>query len=439
MNIRMEKAGPCRRELHIEIPAERVRNLFAEVSASYAQMARIPGFRPGRAPKELIARRYHKEISGDVKERLIPEGYHAAVKQENLSAVAVLDVRENSLDEGQPFTFSVIVDVAPDFALPAYTGITLQRKQSPIEESDVDAVVKNIREQNGRYEDVAGRPVQTGDLVQIDYEGLCDGQPVEQLAPQAKGMGRGTDFWLIADEENQFLPGFARGLAGASVGDRREVEVDFPTDFPEAALAGKKAAYAVLVKALREKKLPELDAGFLTGVGAASMEELRERIRCDLKNLRERNESRRLQGEIIRRLLETTAFDVPESILQEETRQEVYELVRQNQQRGVSADDIEGRKEELFDNATRSATEKVKLRYILRRIAAEEKIAVEDAEVEARIRGLAAGWGVPPERLRADMEKRKAMGQVRDEVLAMKVLDLLLAKASIADEGNPAT
>lgn len=438
MNIRMETSGPCRRELHIEIPAERVRNLFAEVSASYAQVARIPGFRPGRAPKELIRRRYQKEIAGDVKERLIPEGYQAAIKQEKISTVAVLDVREQTLDENQPFSFSVIVDVSPDFVLPAYTGIALQRKKAAIEEADVDSVLKNIRDQNARYEDIAGRPVQTGDLVKIDYEGTCDGQPIEQVAPNAKGMGKGSDFWLIADEENQFLPGFAQGLAGAAVGDQREITVEFPAAFPESTLAGRKGVYSVRVKALREKKLPEVDAEFLKGVGVETVEALRDRVRADLKNLRERNESRRLQGEIIRHLLEKTTIDIPESILQEETRQEVYELVRQNQQRGISADEIEGHKEELFDNATRSATEKVKLRYILRRIAAEEKLTVEDAEVEARIRSLAAGWGVPAERLRADMEKRNAMGQVRDDVLAGKVLDLLLEKASITDEGNSA-
>lgn len=434
MNIRMEMPGPCRRELHIEVPADQVRSAFDEVTASYLRVARIPGFRPGRAPRDLVRRRYQKEIAGDVKERLIPEGYQAAIKQEKLSTVAVLDVREQSLEEGQPFAFSVVLDVAPDFQLPEYKGIALTRKTPAVGESDIDDVLKNIREQNGRFEDVAGRAVQIGDLVKIDYEGTLDGQPVESLAPQAKGMGKGTDFWLMADEQNQFLPGFAQGLAGAAIGEGREVTVDFPADFPEKALAGRKAVYSVTVKALREKKLPELDAEFLKGVGVATVEELRERVKVDLQQLRERNESRRLQGEIVRHLLEKSTFDVPESILQEETRQEVYELVRQNQQRGISTDEIEGHKEELFDAATRSATEKVKLRYVLRRIAAEEKISVEEGEVEARIRSLAAGWGVPADRLRADMEKRNALGQVRDDVLMNKVLGRLLEAAAITEE-----
>ena len=438
MNIRVETVGPCRREVHVEVPVEQVRSVFEEVTASYAKVARVPGFRPGRAPRDLIRRRYQKDIASDVKERLVPEGYQAAVKQEKLSTVAVLDVKEQALDEAQPFAFSVVLDVAPEFEAPTYKGIALTRKKEPVKEEDIDEVLKNIRDQNGRYEDVAGRPVQLGDLVQIDYTGTLDGQPVEQLAPKAKGMGEGKDFWLMADEQNQFLPGFAQGLAGAAVGDRREVTVDFPANFPEAALAGKKAVYTVLVKALREKKLPELDAEFLKGVGVASVEDLRARVRDDLANLRERNETRRLQGEIVKHLLEKTPLDVPESVLQEETRQEVYELVRQNQQRGISTEDIEGHKEELFDSATRSATDKVRLRYVLRKIAAEEKITVEEAEVETRIRGLAAGWGVPFERLKADMQKRNALGQVRDDVMMNKVLARVMELASITEEGAAA-
>ncbi|HMP75911.1 MAG TPA: trigger factor [Kiritimatiellia bacterium] len=438
MNIRVETVGPCRREIHVEVPVEQVQAVFEEVTASYAKVARVPGFRPGRAPRDLIRRRYQKDIAGDVKERLIPEGYQAAVKQEKLSTVAVLDVKEQALDEAQPFAFSVVLDVAPDFEMPAYKGIALTRKKEAVKEEDIDEVLKNIRDQNGRYEDIAGRPVQLGDLVQIDYTGAVDGQPVEQLAPNAKGMGEGKDFWLMADEQNQFLPGFAQGLAGASVGDQRNVTVDFPANFPEAALAGQKAVYTVLVKALREKKLPELDAEFLKGVGVASLDELRTRVREDLANLRERNETRRLQGEIVKQLLEKTQLDVPESTLQEETRQEVYELVRQNQQRGITAEDIEGHKEQLFDSATKSATDKVKLRYLLKKIAAEEQISVEENEVETRIRGLAASWGVPFDRLKADMQKRNALGQVRDDVLMSKVLARVMELASITEEGAAA-
>lgn len=435
MNIRVESSGPCRREVHIEVPVEKVRETFEEISSAYARQARIPGFRPGRAPKELIRRRYQKQIAGDVKEHLIPHAYQTAVKQEKLAAVAVLDVKEQTLDESQPFAFTVIIDVAPDFALPSYKGIPLQRKSISVDEKDVDEVLNNIRDQNARYEDVADRPVRLGDLVQIDYDGVCEGRPIEEWVPNAKGLGQGRDFWLMADEQNEFLPGFAKALVGTNVGECREIHVNFPAEFAEKALAGRNAGYFVSVKAVRAKRLPEIDAEFLKGVGVESIEDLRKRVRDDLLQLRERNENRRLQSEIVRHLLDNTALDIPESILQEETRQTVYDLVRQNQQRGISAEQIESHKEELFDSATKSATERVKLRYILRRIAAEENITIEEQDVDARIRALAASWGVPADRLRADMEKREALGQVREEVLMSKVLSRLLEQAVISTRG----
>lgn len=431
MNIRVDESGPCRREVHVEVPVERVRTAFDDVLSAYAKMAKVPGFRPGRAPKELIRKRFQKEIAGEVKERLIPEGYQAAVKQEKLETIAVLDVREQSLEEGSPFSFSVVLDVAPQFTLPTYRGLALAGQKAEVKDEDVEAVLTNIREQNARFEDVSGRPVMKGDLVQIDYDGVSEGHAIDELVPQAKGIGKGTDFWLMAEESNEFLPGFAQGVVGAEVGESRQVQVDFPADFPEQALAGRKATYLTRIKALREKKLPEIDEAFLKSVGADTRDALKERVRTDLVALREQNEKRRLQNEIAKQLLEKTQLDIPDSVLHEETRNEVYDMVRQSQHRGVSKDEIEGKKEELFDAATRTASDKVKLRYILRRIAGLEKIDVSEQDVEARIVGLARSWGVPADRLRADMEKRNALGQVRDDVLLNKTLSWLLEQAEV--------
>lgn len=435
MNIRIEKAGPCRREVHIEVPADHVRIAFDEVASSYSRHAKIPGFRPGRAPRDLIRRRFQKEIADDVKERLISEGYQAALKQEKFTTVAVLDVREQGLDEGQAFSFSLVLDIAPEIELPAYKGIALTRNVAEVTEKDVENVVESLREQQGHFDDATTRPVQLGDMVQIDYSGVIEGQPIEERAPDAKGMGAGKDFWLMADEQNQFLPGFANGLLGAAVGERREIAVDFPADFSSSALAGKKATYVAQVKSIREKKLPEINEEFLKNVGVSSVDELHTRIREDMKKFRIREEDRRLRGEVVKHLIEKATFDAPESVLQEETRQEVYDLVRRTQQSGITADEIEGKKEELFDNATRNATEKVKLRYMLNRIAKEENITASDRDVDDRIRSLAAQWGVPAEKLRADFVKRKAMEDVRSDVLMDKTLTLLMEHSVITDEG----
>lgn len=431
MNVRVESAGPCRREVHIEVPADRVNSAFNEVVQAYAQVAKVPGFRPGKAPRDLIRRRFQKEIVTEVKERLIPAAYQEAVRQEKLETLAVLDVKEKELAEAQPFAFSVTLDVQPSFDLPVYQGLAVEGQPVQVQDQDVEDVLQNIREQNARYEEVQDRVLAQGDLAQIDYRGQLDGQPLETMAEKAKGMGEGKDFWLMADTQNEFLPGFAQGLWGARPGESRTVTVDFPADFVEPSLAGKKAAYEVTVKAIREKKLPDIDEGFLKAVGAESLDGLKARVRADLQQMREENEKRRQQNEVARLLLQNTTLDLPESVLQEETRQQVYEMVRQSQSRGASKEDIETRKDELFDAAARTAGDKIKLRYILRRIAREQEIDCTQEEVEARVAMLARSWGVALDKLKADMQKRNALTQVREDVILNKTLAWLRDQAKV--------
>ncbi len=187
MNIRVEDAGVCRKSVRIEVPAEEVSKEFDDVLTAYLRVARVPGFRPGKAPRDLIKRRYSKEIIQEVKERLIPRGYQQAIKQEKLDTVAVLDVKDQPVESGQAFSFTVMLDVAPDFQMPNYKGIAIEGKKVDVGEADIKETIQRLQDNAGRYEDIAGRPVQKGDLVQIDYDGVIDGFP---LIPA--GLRRGT-------------------------------------------------------------------------------------------------------------------------------------------------------------------------------------------------------------------------------------------------------
>ena len=431
MNVRVEQAGPCRRDVHIEIPADDVAKEFNEVVEAYGKFARVPGFRPGKAPRELVVRRFGKDIKQEVKDRLVPKAYQEAVKANNLQAVTVLDVKEETLETGRPFAFTVQLDVAPEFNLPVYKGIEIQAKAVELKEEDVESTITNLRNQAGRYSDVTGQPVRAGDLAQVDYEGTLDGQPVEGLAPKAAGIGQGKDFWVMADAENSFLPGFGEALVGGSIGETRTIPVTFPAGFTAEALAGKTASYQATIKGIRERQPAELNEEFFKTLRVESLDGLRDRVRSELKEMREAAEERRRRGEVIQYLLKNTALEVPESLLARETYQEVNEIVQQSQQRGMASDDLETRKEEIFEAATRSATEKVKLRYVLRKIAGEEKVEVSADEMDRQIKGLALQYRVPAEKLKADLASRNALGRVEDDIRLNKALDLLVAAASI--------
>jgi trigger factor len=431
-NVRIEALGPCRKDLHISVPAADVTGAFHDVLSAYAKAARVPGFRPGRAPADVVRRKFAKEIVQDVKERLLPRGYQEAIRQEKVDAVSVLQVNEGNLQDGQPFDFTVTVDVAPDFNLPVYKGIQLQGQAIVVEPPDIDGVVQNMRENQARYEEVSGRPAQEGDLLQVDFEGVVEGHPILEIAPKAAAVAQGKDFWVVLDRQNELIPGFTDGLLGCQIGEKRQVLVDFPQDFAETQLAGRKATYFVDMKALRQKVLPELTEEFLKSMGAESLEKLRARVEAELKAVREAREKGRLQGEIVKYLLMNTAMEVPESVLQEETRHAVHDLVEESSYRGVSREDMESRKNEIIDVATRNATERVKVRYILTRIADEEKIESTEQDVAARLHDLARRYGKPPEKVREDLEGAGRLDDVAHEIRMNKALKWLVEQANVA-------
>jgi trigger factor len=431
-NVRVETLGPCRKELHISVPADEVDGAFSGVLAMYAKAARVPGFRPGRVPPDVVRRKFAKDIAKDVKERLLPRGYQEAVKEGKVEPVSVLGVSEGDPHEGRPFDFVVTVDVVPEFNLPVYKGIRLQGEKVVVEPEAVDGVIRNMRENQARYEEVSGRPAQEGDLLQADFEGIVEGRPIVDLAPKAAAVGQGKDFWILLDPQNELLPGFTAGLLGSQPGEKRQVLVDFPAEFAEPVLAGRKGTYFVDVKALRQKVLPELDAEFLKALGAETEAALRERVEGELRLLREAREKRRLQSEIVRYLLLNTAMDVPDSVLQAETRHAVHDLIEEGAYRGASREDMESRKDEIIDAATRSATERVKVRYILARIADAEKVEVTPAEVEARVVELARRSNRPPEKVREELEAGDRMDLLAEEVRMNKALRWLLEQAAVA-------
>ena len=431
MNIRVEATGPCRKEVHVEFPAEAVGKEFAKIVEEYAAVARIPGFRPGRAPRDLVKRRFQKEIVDELKGRLVPQGYQAAVKQEKLETVTVLDVKEQDLKEGNPFAFTIKLDVAPSFELPVYKGLAVKGEKLEIKDEDVDAVIQNIREQNVKYTDSAGRPVQAGDMVQVDFTATSEGKPLGELSEKAASLGSAKDFWLIADQENEFLPGFAAGVLGATVGEQRTIAVTFPADFTEASVAGRKADFATTIKAIREKQLPPIDAEFLKSLGVEDEAKLKERVRSDLQEMRKNNERARVEGELIKQLVAGTTLDIPESVLQEETQQAVYDMVRSNTSRGVAKDEIESNKDQLFDAASKSAAERIKVRYILRKIAAAESISATKEEIQQRIVELARRYQMPPERFEQELDKNNSLGRVADEVRLMKTVSWIYDQAKV--------
>ena len=432
MNVVVEDAGTCRKTIQIEWPADRVRSDYDAALKQYCKMARISGFRPGKAPVAVVEKRFAKQIVEDVRDRLVPEGYQQAIKEKELRVLKVTDVTEASVELGAPLSYTVSVEVAPDFDLPEYRGVRLTRETEPVAEDKIDETIDSVREQFASFDEVSDRPVQKGDLVQVDFEGFCENQPIEELCPEAKGLGQRENFWVRADE-NAFLPEFTTGLLGAQPGEKRQVQVDFPEDFAAPELKGKQATYFVEVKGLREKKLPPLDAAFFERLGMADEAALRARIREDMEQAAEDRETARLRNAAIDYLLKDLEMDLPPTALAFETQRIIENVVRDNTSRGIKESELVEKKGEIMEMAQRNAESRVKVKFLLDRIAEQEKIEVSARDVEEQIQRMAGGYGMSPTAFRAELKKRDALEALEEDLRRSKTIDLIMEQA-VMDE-----
>jgi trigger factor len=430
MTVTIENTAPCRKKLRVEVTAERVAGTRAEILQEFRKIAAIPGFRPGKAPEPMVEKRYAGEIDDELRKRLIPESYREAVAEQKLKVVGYPQVEAVEYKHGRPLVFTAAVDTAPEFPLPDYKSIPLKKKAATVKEEDIDKTIESLREQQSDFVAVENRALRTGDFAVVNYSGVADGKPISELAPDAKGLGENKDFWLLISSES-FLPGFCDQLVGASAGEKRQVLVDFPADFPQKALAGKKATFFVDLVSIKEKKLPELNDELAKKLGVESLDKLKEAVRKSLVSEAEAQQNADLRRQAVDHLLGKVAFDLPESLVQQETRSIIYDVVRENSVRGATKEQLEQKKNEIFGFAAKSAQDRLRTSFILDAIAQAEQIKVDEAEIEHQIAQLAQRSRTTPERLKAQLTDKGGLGEIEEQILVSKTLDFLVAQAKI--------
>jgi trigger factor len=422
VKVTLENVAACRRKLAIEVPAEEVGREWADALKEFQKQVPLPGFRPGRAPIAMLERRYAKDIEDEVRRRLLPQYFREAIAKEKLQVVGAPEVGEVKLAKGAPLTFQVTVDVAPEFEMPTYKGLKVNRRAPAVKDEQVEEALKSLAEQQATFADVEGRPVAMGDFAVVSYSAACDGKPLAEVAPKARALSENKQFWLRMDKES-FLPGFCEALVGAAKGDRREIPVEFPADFRIQELGGKKATYSVEVLGLKERKLPPVDEALAKAYQAESLDKLKEQIRKNLQAEAERESEGDVRNQVIDQLLKAAAFDLPETVVAAEAQQTMLDIVRENAARGVAPDALREKGKEIHDFAQKNAKDRVKLNFILSRIADAEKIEVKDEEVEREIEGLARRAGRPLAKFREELAERGSDESLRERMLLSRALD----------------
>lgn len=436
MKVKVEKGGPCRKTLVVEQPVEEVEAEYRLVLGEFVRFAQIPGFRKGRAPLSLVESHYSKKIWEETKDRLIGRSYPEAIKQSQLKPVMIIDLQAEEAAPKKPLVYRVVLDIPPEFKLPKYRNIPIARKPVEVSDDDLRKALDRFLERMASTEPVTDRPVRKGDLVQIDYT-RKDSEGLQKI-PAGKSndpLAAGRDFWLAVGGDESFLPGFADALSGMVAGEQKEITIPVPADFKIAEVAGKQLVYGVTLKAVHQRKMPVMNEEFFKSIGVQSEADLRDKMKTTLLDEAQKMEKERQKNEVMDYLLKRCDIDLPESIVQEETRHMYATIVREQLMRGSTREQLATQKKELLTAATKTAAEKVKLGYILHKIGEEEKIDVEEAEVERGIQSMAQRYRMAPDELKKELEEKKEIDALKHEIRMGKILDFILISAGTEEQG----
>jgi trigger factor len=438
MKVEVEKQPGSVSKLQIELPAEEVTREWDAIANSFARFAKIPGYRPGKAPRAVIDRRFRKEIQDELTKKLVSRSYHEAVEQEHLRVASLTNIEEIQFGEDKSMRFSATVVTAPEFELPDYKNIQVQLPDTKVSEAEVGAALERLRDQSADFVDVPERALQMGDFAVLDFDGSIENKPINEVAPQAsKNLQGGKKFWLHLAPEN-FLPKFCEQLIGQKPRETRLVIVNFPDEFPVKELAGKKADYAVTLREVKEKVLPAIDDALAAKLAPdKTLTELRQMIEHDLEHAKEHDAERAKEAQVVKYLHEQIQFELPQALLQNETRRALGELVQRNRERGVTDEMLKEKEKELIDAAAGMAAHRLKTNFILHRIAELENIQVTKEDLDLRVRQEAARYDISPDKMRNELQQRNALDDLSEQLLLGKTLDFLKANVSVDSTKEP--
>src|SRR5213082_1492335 len=439
MKVQVEKKPESISTLKIELPAVEVSKEWDVIANSFARFAKIPGYRPGKAPRSVIEKRFRKEIQDEVTKKLVSKSYHDAIAQKQLRVASLTNLEDVQFGEDKSMRFRATVVTAPEFKLPDYKNIPVELPDTKVSDAEVEEALERLREQTADFVDVPARGLQMGDFAVLDFEGSVDSKPISEIAPQAsKNLQGGKKFWVHLAPDN-FLPKFCEQLVEQNTGETRLVIVDFPNDFPVKELAGKKADYAVTLREIKEKVLPPIDDALAAKlVPGKTLDALREMIEHDLEHGKEHDSERAKEAQILKYLHERIQVELPPALLQNETRRALADLVQRNRERGVTDDMLKEKEKELIDAAAGMAAHRLKTNFILHRIAERENIQVSREDINARLREEAARYNVPVDKMRKELQGHDGLDGFAEQILLGKTLDFLKANVSVETAQEPA-
>jgi trigger factor len=410
----------CRREMELEIPAETVQKAVARVAKEFAKVARVPGFRPGKAPITLIRRRFADDIKSEVLQSLVPEQIERAVSESKMIPVMQPKVDKLDFTESGPVKFRAVFEVLPEFELGQYKDLEVEIEDVKIEDADVEKGLEELRDRAATFNPVEGRAIADGDYAQLKLKGIPagGGEPLEAESVLCHVGGEET------------MEPFNENLRGASAGDHKNFDVTYPADYPDPKLQGKTYSYAVEVLGIKEKKRPELTDEFAKDVSdAQSLDELRKKMREELEHAREHRLKDQTREKLLAQIVKAHEFPVPEALVEGQMDSRLERTVRSLASQGVDPRAVNIDWVALRNRQKDRSIDDVKAELLLDRIATAEKIDVSDEDVDKEIENLAARSGESATAVRANLTRQGALDRMKSKLRSEKTLDWLCSNS----------
>jgi trigger factor len=434
MNIVVEKQPKCVATLRVEIPADKVNGERDQIVKGYASKARVPGFRPGKAPRAVVEKRFQKEIAEELNGALINEAYDEALKQESLHVLDFGVPEDVTTHPNGNITFVSKLTLAPEVTLPEYKGVSVTVPPYAVPAEEVEAQLTALQERFADFTDIEGRSAEMGDFAVINYTSTVEGKPTEEFLGKSAGYLSGREgFWVRLDEK-AFLPGFAAQLVGMNLGDSREIAVTLPEDFPVADLQNKELVFQTTVKELKTAVLPALDDELADKLAPGkTMDAIKDIIRENMEGERRRKIDDMKVNQIVAHFNAQVNFELPEELVTQETQSQADAMVKRGVQSGMSEGEIESQQEEIFANAGSQAISNLRTNFILQEIARVEKIAVTDNELVNHLVQIANSRKVAPKKFIKDMQRAGRIPSIRSSMAIGKTIDFLVEQANVVE------
>jgi trigger factor len=432
MKTELIDVSTTQKQLVFEIPADTVEAAMDRVTRDYTKSARIPGFRPGKAPAAVVRKRYKDQITQDAMHELIPHSVDEAMRERSLDPVDTPDIRDVSHVDGEPLKFTAVFETVPPIDTFDYAELQIRNQKVGVEDQAVESMLARIAERGGRLEAVEGRATETGDVLTVDVTRTTLSSPSEEAVERTGKSETNSDVtYEIGSAMNP--PGFDERVTGLVPGDQRTFTIRFPEDYAVADLRNTEVEYSVTLKAIRRKVVPTLDDEFAKDLGLESLDALRQRVRADLQNEAEQAAKREQRDDLLRQLAGRVSVEVPGALVERELDRRIEDFVRRLVDQGVDPMKAGIDWEQFRARQRDSALDTVKATLMLDEVAKREAIEVPHEEVDAELQRFANASGRPIAAVRHRLSHEGGLTRLVSGMRRERTVEFLMSHATILE------